>query len=152
MMGLVALMTAMLISLNVQRASLSAQTKVIENEMETIAGGIALETLDFVGSKPFDAATAGGTVQEASELTPAPFTTNKLYTEAGDIDDFHEMQTHTLQEFDFDFSVDMTVEYVDENNPDLPSATQTFAKKVTVTINNPFLRNPVQIAHVYTYP
>ena len=50
LMALLGLMIAMLLSLNVQRASLSAKIQVIDNEMETIAGGVALEVLDYVGS------------------------------------------------------------------------------------------------------
>ena len=59
MMGLLALMTEMLLSLNVSRTGLSAKVQVIDNEMETIAGGVALEVLDYIGTKPFDAATDG---------------------------------------------------------------------------------------------
>ena len=98
-MGLLGLMIAMLLSLNVQRASLSAKVQVINNEMETIASGVALEVLDYVGSKPFDAATALGEVENESELTAPPFSTGMSYEEADDIDDFHQIETHSLSAF-----------------------------------------------------
>ena len=151
-MGLLGLMIAMLLSLNVQRASLSAKAQVIDNEMETIASGVALEVLDYAGSKPFDAATAAGTVNDASELTALPFSTGMAYNEADDIDDFHQIQTYTFPEFDFDFDIDISVAYVDENDPEVIAASQTFAKKITVTINNEYLESPVQLTQVYTYP
>ncbi len=152
LMALLGLMIAMLLSLNVQRASLSAKAQVIDNEMETIASGVALEVLDYVGSKPFDAATALGEVEEESELTTLPFSTGMSYEEADDIDDFHQIQTHSLPEFEFDFDIDITVDYVDENDPEVVATSQTFAKKVTVTINKGYLESPVQLSQVYTYP
>ncbi len=151
-MGLLGLMIAMLLSLNVQRASLTAKAQVIDNEMETIASGVALEVLDYVGSKPFDAATALAEVEDESELTALPFSTGMSYEEADDIDDFHQIQTYTFPEFDFDFEIDITVEYVDENDPEVVATSQTFAKKVTVTINNEYLESPVQLSQIYTYP
>ena len=152
LMGLLGLMIAMLLSLNVQRASLSAKAQVIDNEMETIASGVALEVLDYVGSKPFDAATALGEVEDESELTTLPFSTGNAYEEADDIDDFHQIETYSLPEFDFDFDIDITIEYVDEDDPEVVATSQTFAKKVTVTINNEYLESPVQLSQVYTYP
>ena len=152
MMGLLALMTAMLLSLNVNRSALNAKVQVIDSEMETIAGGVALEVLDYVGTKPFDAATDGEGVEQASELTTLPFSTGQSYTQADDIDDFHQIQTHTLPEFEFDFEIDVAVEYVDENDPDLTASSQTFAKKVTVTVNNALMQTPVHLSQVYTYP
>ena len=151
-MGLLGLTIAMLLSLNVHRASLTAKVYVIDNEMETIASGIALEVLDYVGSKPFDAATTNGTVDNASELTPLPFSTGMTYQEAGDIDDFHQIQTYSLPAFDFDFDIDITVAYVDENDPERIAGSQTFAKRVTVTINDEYLASPVHLSQVYTYP
>ncbi len=152
LMALLGLMIAMLLSLNVQRASLSAKIQVIDNEMETIAGGVALEVLDYVGSKPFDAATALGEVENESELTALPFSTGMSYEEADDIDDFHQIDTHSLSAFEFDFDIDISVAYVDENDPEVIATSQTFAKKITVTINNEYLEMPVVLSQVYTYP
>ena len=151
-MGLLGLMITMLLSFNVQRASVTAKVQVINNEMETIASGVALEVLDYVGSKPFDTATALGPVENASELTPLPFSSGLAFEEADDLDDFHHIELHTLPEFDFDFTVDLTVEYVEENDPAVIATTQTFAKKVTVTITNAYLQTPVTLSQVYTYP
>jgi len=152
MMGLLALMTAMLLSLNVNRTSLSAKVQVIDNEMETIAGGVALEVLDYVGTKSFDAATATAEVEDPQDLTALPFATGMSYTQADDIDDFHQIQTHSLPEFEFDFEIDISVEYVDENVPEVTATSPTFAKKVTVTVSNEFLQAPVHLSQVYTYP
>ena len=151
-MGLLALMIAMLLSLNVQRASLRAKRHVIDTEMETIAVGAALEMLDYAGSKPFDAATAAGTVENADELTPLPFSTGGTYDEADDLDDFHQIQPHTLSVFDFDFEIACTVAYVDAADPEVVATSQTFAKKISVTVSHALLQRPVQITRVYTYP
>ena len=151
-MGLLALMIAMLLSMNVQRASLRAKRHVIDTEMETIAAGVALEVLDYAGSKPFDAATAAGTVENTDELTPLPFFTGRTYDEADDLDDFHQIQPHTLSMFDFDFEITSTVAYVDAADPEAVATSQTFAKKIVVTVGHGLLQRPVQISRVYTYP
>ena len=151
-MGLLALMIAMLLSLNVQRASLKAKHDVVNTEMETIAIGVALEVLDYAGSKPFDAATAADTVENANELTPLPFPTDGIYGEADDLDDFHEIQPHTLSAFDFDFEITSTVAYVDVANPEVEAMSQTFAKKISITVSHALLAMPVEITRVYTYP
>lgn len=153
MMGLLALMSSMLISLNVQRASLNAKVQVIDNEMETMAGGVALEVLDYIGTKDFDSATADGKeVNSPNELTPQPFSTGQPFASADDVDDFHGMQTHTVAEFGFEFNVDAVVQYVNEDDPEQTSGSQTYAKRVTVTVSSEHLRSPVQISHVYSYP
>ena len=153
MMGLLALMAAMLISLNVQRASLSAKLDVIDNEMETLAGGLALEVLDYIGSKPFDEQTKDGQeVEDPDALTPQPFSTGQSYTDADDLDDFHAMDTLTLTEFDFDFEIDVVVYYVDEDDPEQAATGQTFAKRVEITVSQANLRQPVRLSHVFTYP
>ena len=152
MMGLLALMIAMLLSLNVQRASVSAKRHVIDMEMETIAAGIALEMLDYAGSKPFDAATAIGTVDNVNELTPLPFSTGGTYADADDLDDFHQIQPHTLSVFAFDFEITCAVAYVDATDPEVVATSQTFAKKIIVTVSHELLQRPVQISQVYTYP
>ncbi|WP_457651833.1 hypothetical protein [Rhodocaloribacter sp.] len=154
LLALVALLITMQISLVNQRSILNARVTMVDNELETIATGAALDILDYIGTKPFDEATATGFVSDAEDLTPLPFPTGGTYEEAEDIDDFNGIQTY-VYDTDIDdvgFSAEIEVRYVDEDDITQVSVTPTFSKEVVLTITHPNLEQPVVLNRVYSYP
>jgi hypothetical protein len=154
LLALVALLITMQISLVNQRSILNARVTMVDNELETIATGAALDILDYIGTKPFDEATATGFVSDAEDLTPLPFPTGGAYEEAEDIDDFNGIQTY-VYDTDFDdmsFSAEIEVRYVDEDDITQVSVTPTFSKEVVLTITHPNLEQPIVLNRVYSYP
>ncbi|MEM6646892.1 MAG: hypothetical protein AAF730_11625 [Bacteroidota bacterium] len=152
--AVLALLTATLLSINLQQNALRSLLSSITNEYETIGGAVALDVLDYVGYQEFDDATATATVTNESQLTPLPFDTTQTFAAADDIDDFHGIENHIyVTPYDpTEYLVDIDVEYVAEDNPDSTLTTQSFAKKVTVTVTHPQLNSGVTMSQVFSYP
>ena len=155
-LAIVAMMVAMLILYLAMRTSVSSKQVAIHNEVQAIATGVAHDVFSEIGLHPFDAATAGGPVTDRSALTPeSQFNDEgKTFDTAADIDDFHNVVfVHQEEEgFDFGFDVSITVRYVEEDNPSADAGSQTFAKMVTLYIENTNMRTPVVLENLYTYP
>ena len=155
-LSIVAMMVAMLILHVVMQFSVRAKQVAVHTEVQSIATGVAHDVFSEIGLHPFDAATAGSEVTDRSALTPeGQFNSEgKTYETASDVDDFHNVAyTYKKEEgFDFDFTLNITVRYVDEDNPSVDAGSQTFAKMVKVRIENPNLPAPLELEILYTYP
>ena len=154
LMALVALLITMQISLVNQRSILNARVSMVDSELETIATGAGLDILDYIGTKPFDEATATGFVSDAEDLTPLPFPTGNTYEEAEDIDDFNGIQpyNYVTDLDDMSFTAEIEVRYVDDDDITQVSTTQTFSKEVVLTLTHPNLEQPIILNRVYSYP
>lgn len=152
LLALAGLTLAIYMALSVQRSRIHLGEVEQLSEVETAAGNVALDALAHIAVQQFDAATAGGTVTDPSQLTPQPFATGNRWQDAADVDDFHRVQTHTMTgAYDaLPFTVDVSVRYVTEATT--PSATQTYYKEVSVRVFNPALRDTVRMAQVVSFP
>ena len=115
-----------------------------------------------VGAQPFDARTDTLLYPDPPsgphELTAESYFGGECdpYLNCLDIDDFHG-KTIVIQR-GTSYSVTVDVKYVNELDPTILAGTQTFAKLVTLTIENTYIRDPVEdrplamnISRVYTY-
>jgi len=152
--AVLALLTATLLSINLQQNALRSLLNSVTSEYETIGGAVALDILDYVGYQEFDDVTATINVTNESQLTPLPFDTTQTFAAADDIDDFHGITDHVyLTPYDpTEYLVDIEVTYVDQDNPDSTLTTQSFAKKVTVTVTHPQLNSDVTMSQIFSYP
>ncbi|GAB5518887.1 MAG: hypothetical protein RhofKO_11380 [Rhodothermales bacterium] len=152
--AVLALMTATFLSINIQQNALRSLLNSITSEYETIGGAVALDILDYVGYQEFDDVTRTTAVTDESQLTPLPFDTTQTFASADDIDDFHGVTDHiyTTPYDPTEYLVDISVTYVHEDNPDSTLTTQSFAKKVTVTVTHPQLNSNVTMSQVFSYP
>jgi len=144
-----AIMMATLFAINQQRAMINTYNDMIHDEFEIMASGVALEVMEHIGSKEFDSATVGVHPDNFSvdNLTSLPFETGKSYSAATDLDDFHQMETEVIQfqagEAVVPFSVDVVVQYVDDNKAVSTSRTDT--KEVIVTVNHERYTTPLVV-------
>ncbi|MEL7362913.1 MAG: hypothetical protein AAFN13_12640, partial [Bacteroidota bacterium] len=112
--AIIALMAASVLAMNVQQGAVRSKIDMVAEETETYAGSVALDVLDYISTTAFDETTKGGGSYSRDELTAVPFSTGKRYEDADDVDDFHEIQTHTFASGyeSYEFEVDVTVQYV----------------------------------------
>ncbi|NND71640.1 MAG: hypothetical protein HKN43_08675 [Rhodothermales bacterium] len=145
LIALGALVLVMLFSMSQQRSSIQHSQNMVSAELEVMANASAKEMMQLIGSKPFDARIADGTIavqasDDATDLltAPAQFGYNNSFDDCEDIDDFNRMAPDTLY-FDvngdvgFEFIVDVEVNYV--NSEGEVSSTPTWIKEVTLTVN-----------------
>ncbi len=145
LMAFLAVMLVMLFSLNHQQARLQSNKEVVSSELEIGASAVASEVLHFIGTKPFDARTADGSVTppfpDVNLLTSAEhFGHGRLFDACEDIDDFNEIDPLTqffeIRDGDgFDFTINITVRYIDSSGNETSSP--TWIKEVTLFVSGP---------------
>lgn len=171
LMAILAMMTVTLASLHQQRTLLESRRAMLDDEMEIMASGLALQTLEYIGTKSFDEATINAVVTDTEDLR-ANFPTGRRcpldpsnegapsYDTCDDLSDYNamswEMTPFAVQGDTLLFEVTADVGYVDASHT--RTATQTFNKEVVVTVRQlvqdgeqKLLRQPVAIARTYSY-
>lgn len=106
----------------------------------------------YVASKFSTVAGLGPSTAEAN-LCPLPDTTTpfKSLTKYNDVDDYHNYHRVVSTAILGKFTVTDSVFYVVETNPNQHSSTQTFCKKVVVTVRHPNMPSPLQLSDVAVY-
>ncbi len=155
-LSLGAMLIFALTSIGFNKAYLHTTTVETENKVYLTAFSLADDMLEEIKARSFDEKTIQFTTANLASLT----TTGAFGIELGetsgnsktfdDIDDFHNYQRLISAPHAEDYNVKCKIEYVDGNDPDKVSSTQTFYKRVTVTVSSPFLRNSVELKYVYT--
>lgn len=164
--AVVAVAIAAMVSYLLLIGTTTVETRQYQNEMMTQVSGVAHEVFDLIGTRSFDARTDTTVFPDppssAEELTAESDFGKSCdpYTGCSDIDDYHEQEL-TMNRLGTTYSVFVGVRYVEESNPESFSGSKTFAKRVTLTISNPLLRDRDEneddivremfISRVYTY-
>ncbi len=119
-LALFAVMLTSMFALQQSRQAIRVQMNVVQRETQTQARGVASEVFAEIASFAFDENTKNATgVVPPSGMTPEPFSTNKLFADADDVDDVHGMTPHLVTR--------------DVTAPDGSLATLTF--EVTATVD-----------------
>ena len=158
--GLIALALVSMLALNMQRGTTNTQQRQIFNEVATQVTGVASEVFDHIARDGvyFDKyvsdtrtlfPTCGRTTTPSVFTAEAAFVPAASYATSTYIEGFHGMTDIPIDRDDIQYLVDISVRYVDPVTL-APSAVQTFAKEVTLTLSSPllFLRtssNPVEV-------
>lgn len=148
-----ALILFSLVSLNFNSAVLSNTTIEVENKVYLTAFSLADDLIEEVKQKAFDAATVDFPTTDPSTLTEAENLGNgwwEIYPDYNDIDDFNGFIKSVSAPHAENYKITCAVHYVDEDNPDNIVSTQTFYKKVIVTVDSPYLRSPIKLSHIFT--
>ena len=142
-----------LISLRFNSSVLQTSSADFENKVYLTSFSIADNLIEEIKSKSFDQNTIKFPTTNPSSLTPlASFgpDSGDVKPYYNDVDDYNGFQDTTAAPYFEKYYVSCKVVYVTSSNPDVESATQTFYKKVTVTVRSDYLSNPVSISAIYT--
>ena len=148
-----ALLLFALASLRFNTSVLENTTVEVENKVYLTAFSLADDLIEEIKQKAFDAATIEFPTSDPSDLTPANSLGHsdiEIYPNYNDIDDFHTYSRTVSAPHAENYSVSCQVWYVDGNNPDQRVYTQTFYKKVEVTVTSPYMRNAVKLSFIFT--
>jgi hypothetical protein len=142
-----------IISLRFNSSVLQTSTADFENKVYLTSFSIADNLIEEIKSKSFDQNTVNFPTTNPASLTipdslgPDPGEVKPYYN---DVDDYNGYLDTTAAPYFEKYYISCKVEYVTSSNPDVASPTQTFYKKVTVTIKSDYLSNPVSISAIYT--
>lgn len=148
-----ALLLFSLVSLNFNSTVLSSTTVEVENKVYLTAFSLADDLIEEIKQKAFDAATVDFPTTDPKTLTAAYDLGRgwwETYPEFNDIDDFNNFEQTVSAPHAENYRITCAVYYVDGDNPDEIVWTQTFCKKVIVTVSSPYLRNPIQLSQIFT--
>ena len=148
-----ALLLFSLVSLNFNSTVLSNTTVEVENKVYLTAFSLADDLIEEIKQKAFDAATIDFPTTDPSTLTAANSLGHgwwETYPDYNDIDDYHGFVDNVSAPHAEGYVITCAVQYVDGDDPDQVVSTQTFYKKVTVTVDSPYLRSPIQLSHIFT--
>lgn len=175
-----ALMVASLLVLNQGRADAYARRDMVDQELEVMAAGVALQVLEYIGLQQFDAAEDDGPIASTSSLVPAsnfsgtsgnypngrrcdvtpPVASSSPYHACTHLEDFNRMQWENVPFLaggdTLEFQASARVAYV--NADQTASNTRTFHKRVTVLVRalppdaRDTLFRPISLDRVFSYP
>jgi len=137
-----------------------------QSEILTQVGAVAGEMFEEIGRRAFDYRTRDD-LFESPPTAPTDLTSSRGFggiplelceDQCLDIDDFHRL-TFVREAGGFEFTVRVTVRYVDADNPERWLRGQSFAKEVVLTITNPNIHLPnepdrlipIEIGRVFTH-
>ena len=153
MFSIGALLFLSLISLRFNTSVLENTTIETENKIYLTAFSLADDLIEEIKQKAFDAATINFPTNNPGDLTPANNlgpALSEASPDFNDIDDFNGYSRTITAPHAENYQVSCQVWYVDGNNPDFGVITQTFYKKVSVTVSSPYLKNPVSLTFIFT--
>jgi hypothetical protein len=148
-----ALLIFSLITLRFNTSVLENSRVEIENKVYLTAFSLADDMIEEIKQKAFDATTIDFPTTDPSTLT-APgalgHSGSEIYPNYNDIDDYNLYSKTISAPHAENYHVECTVCYVDGNNPDQQVFTQTFYKKLVVTVSSPFMNHPVILSFIFT--
>lgn len=176
-MVLGALMLLGTATLGINRMLIDKTVTMLDTEASLSAVSIAQSMIDEVFTQNYDAATDSGygidkkRVYDTNLLTgatslgcsgtetinvPLPDTANadgifRARPYYNDVDDYHRYTRIVKTPVLGKFTVVDSVYYVLEANPDQRATTQTYMKKIVVTVTHPNMAYPLQLSDVIVY-
>jgi hypothetical protein len=130
-------------------------------ELEHVAASIAQQFIEEAKSKNFDGWVG---------IVDPPFTpydqlgkgVGESYPNFNDVDDYDDFNRKFYvngENFEADssavngipFNVGIQVQYVSEANPDSAVLTETFLKRMTVTVSSSYIPSSIIVKHVFSY-
>lgn len=160
--GLLAMAIVAILSLTVASSSRRSEQRMAVSEVSTQASGVAIDVIEAISRMPFDAKTDTAKVAVWPPVTSAAGLTAEgnfggcaSFSACESVEEFHGL-TFNRERDGFEYVVSIAVRYVDEDDPATYSASQTFAKQVTVTVASPHLSiasapATLQMRRVLTY-
>ena len=140
-----------LTSLRFNSAILTTSTSDLHNKVYLTAFSLADDMIEEMKVKGFDQTTLPFPTNTPSTLTQnlGP-ETGEVYPNFNDVDDFNGYSKTVDEPHAEGYVVSCTVQYVEANNPDVVSSTQTFFKKATVTVSSPYMNHAVTLSFIFT--
>ncbi|MBI5471821.1 MAG: hypothetical protein HY961_05700 [Ignavibacteriae bacterium] len=149
---------------------LSDNTKISgDNEYAITAISLAQSVIDEAKTKSFDENAIAGSVTQASDLTAAQLLGRDgggeavaavdtardsqcaSYSRFDDVDDYNGYVRLVNTPRAEGYRISTTVSYASATFPDSVKSSQTFCKRMTVTVTSPFFAQPIQLMYAFTY-
>ncbi len=151
--SLLAIGALLILSLNVLRMNnsiLITDEVVLDSKVGVLATSIGTSLIEEASKLSFDENTKSDPVQSLFSLTNKGSFGQEV---SGVFDDFDDYQGHIQQDtiFTIPFTSVCQVDYINPNNPDGSTTSNTWHKKLTVRIYSDFSRDTLELSTIYSY-
>jgi len=141
--------------LTVNSALLENNTRVLQSEFEFTAIALGDALLEEVWPKAFDDTTVSLLV----DIVPAAFTDPSAlgpegaesYPNFDDVDDYNTLSLSGTAGNGMTYTLTVSVVYVTEDDTENYTTTETFLKRVDVTVNSDYLSNEITTSHIFSF-
>ena len=150
--GAMIILTLLTMTIN---SSILSSADVSQNSEFTITGnGVIQSIIEEIRSKSYDLATANNPDAKVGSFT-APGSLGPAYNESypnfNDVDDFHNCNINISTPRAGHYNVLCVVVYVDPDYPDTQLNHVSHAKRVSVTVTSPFMKDTLRAVHVASF-
>ncbi len=151
-LGAIILLSVLTLRLN--NNNLQTEKVLLNTKFGVLATSLATSTIEEANSKAFDVATEDTMVTSTSQLTsPSGLgpKSGETYPNFNDFDDFDGFVRIDSTMPSAVFKIEATVAYVNPSNPDSTVSTQTWHKKITVSVSSPLMKDTVRLSSIFSY-
>ena len=152
-----ALFLLSLVILRVTRGFLNTDEVLLDNKLGVLAVSVASSLLEEASGKAFDENTDSATVSSLSGLSTTLGPDGEVYPHFNDIDDYNGFKKIDNSIPAARFVDSVSVVYVSDANLNVPSASKTWNKKITVFVSSPSLLradgkpDTIKMSQVFSY-
>jgi hypothetical protein len=140
-----------LTSLRFNNAILDTSTADLQNKIYLTAFSLGDDLIEEIKAKSFDQNTVKFPINSPSGLSAVLGPeSGEVYPNFNDVDDYNGYTRSVDAPNAEGYVVSCVVQYVQSNNQDAVSSTQTFFKKVTVTVTSPYMHPSVTLSYIFT--
>ncbi len=142
-----------IISLRFNSAVTSTSNGETKNKVYLTAFSLADNLIEEIKGKSFDQTTINFPTTNPASLTAPAYLgpdSGEAYPYYNDVDDYNGFRDTVTAPYFETYYVSCSVQYVNSDDPDETSSTQTFYKKVTVSVSSPYLDHSVLLSSIFT--
>lgn len=151
--SLFAMGALLILSLTILRMNnniLSTDETVMDSKVGILATSIGTSLIEEASKLAFDEMTRTDPINNLLLLTPSLLLGQETPGVFDDFDDFNNYVQHDTI-YSIPFHTQCSVTYINANNPDGATTTNTWHKKLTVKISSDFSRDTLELSTVYSY-
>ncbi len=141
--------------LRVNNNLLSTNNVMNESKFGVLATSLATSIIEEANNKFFDEMTIGNPVTDSTVLTQTNsfgIDSLEVYPDFDDFDDYDGYIRTVTNLPSATFDIACNVDYVTINPPNIViSNSQTWHKRITVTVSSPFSQDTIRLASVFSY-
>jgi hypothetical protein len=135
-LAFLAILALTTLTLDQRDGKIRAYSARVGTEIELLAHGVGIGTIEMIAARPFDEATKGGnTVESTDELTAPSFPDDSPSGVFDDVDDYHGVELTRAFETPDDtttFTVTVAIHYLDDSSRRVSH--RTYNKEIQVTV------------------
>jgi len=152
-----ALLLLSLVILRINNVFFSTSSVMLDTKFGVLAVSLGTSIIEEANSKAFDKATDTTSISQTSVLTTVASLgpeAGEIYPNFNDFDDFNGYVRSTAGDSSFQsapFYISCQVGYITPSNPESFVSSQTWHKKINVTVTSPSMKDTIRLSSVFSY-